>query len=63
MRAFSRAPSQRPVAALLSEEQFLVRLREAIRLSERWVEIAPSPTAVVSEHADPVADIAARSAA
>ena len=46
-----------------SEEQFLVRMHEAIRLSERWVEIAPSPTAVVSEHADPVADIAARSAA
>jgi uncharacterized repeat protein (TIGR03809 family) len=26
-----------------SEEQFLVRLREAIRVSERWAEIAPSP--------------------
>ena len=47
-----------------SEEQFLVRLREAIELSERWVEIAASPTAaVVSEHAHPVADIATRSAA
>jgi uncharacterized repeat protein (TIGR03809 family) len=47
-----------------SEEQFLVRLREAIRLSERWVEIAASPAAsVVSEHAHPVADIATRSAA
>jgi hypothetical protein len=41
-----------------------VRLREAIELSERWVEIAASPTAaVVSEHAHPVADIATRSAA
>jgi uncharacterized repeat protein (TIGR03809 family) len=47
-----------------SEEQFLVRLREAIELSERWVEIAASPTpAVVSERAHPVADIATRSAA
>jgi uncharacterized repeat protein (TIGR03809 family) len=47
-----------------SEEQFLVRLREAIELSERWVEIAAFPTAaVVSEHAHPVADIATRSAA
>lgn len=47
-----------------SEEQFLVRLREAIRLSERWVEVAACPTtAVVSEHAHPVADIATRSAA
>jgi uncharacterized repeat protein (TIGR03809 family) len=47
-----------------SEEQFLARLREAIELSERWTEIAASPTAaVVSEHAHPVADMATRSAA
>jgi uncharacterized repeat protein (TIGR03809 family) len=47
-----------------SEEQFLARLREAIELSERWMEIAASPTAaIVSEHAHPVADIATRSAA
>jgi uncharacterized repeat protein (TIGR03809 family) len=26
-----------------SEEQFLVRMREAIRMSERWAEIAPPP--------------------
>jgi uncharacterized repeat protein (TIGR03809 family) len=26
-----------------SEEQFLRRLREAIRLSERWAELAPPP--------------------
>jgi uncharacterized repeat protein (TIGR03809 family) len=26
-----------------SEEQFLLRLREAVRVSERWAEIAPSP--------------------
>jgi uncharacterized repeat protein (TIGR03809 family) len=26
-----------------SEEQFLYRMREAIRLSERWAEIAPPP--------------------
>ena len=47
-----------------SEEQFLARLREAIELSERWMEIAASPTAaIVSEHAHPVADAATRSAA
>jgi len=47
-----------------SEEQFLVRMREAIELNERWMEIAPSQTgAVVSEHAHPIADIATRSAA
>jgi uncharacterized repeat protein (TIGR03809 family) len=47
-----------------SEEQFLARLREAIELSERWMEIAASPPAAgVSEHAHPVADIATRSAA
>jgi|SRR6516165_6406427 uncharacterized repeat protein (TIGR03809 family) len=27
-----------------SEEQFLYRVREAIRLSERWAEIAPPPS-------------------
>ena len=26
-----------------SEEQFVLRLREAIRVSERWAEIAPPP--------------------
>jgi uncharacterized repeat protein (TIGR03809 family) len=26
-----------------AEEQFLYRMREAIRASERWAEIAPSP--------------------
>lgn len=47
-----------------SEEQFLVRLREAIRLSERWVAIAPSPNAVIApEHSHTVADIASRTAA
>jgi uncharacterized repeat protein (TIGR03809 family) len=47
-----------------SEEQFLVRLREAIRLNERWLEIAASPTAaVVSEPARAVGDIGTRSAA
>jgi uncharacterized repeat protein (TIGR03809 family) len=47
-----------------SEEQFLVRLREAIQVKERWVEIAAPPTAAaVSEHAHPVGDIVTRSAA
>ena len=27
-----------------SEEQFLYRMREAIRLSQRWAEIAPPPS-------------------
>jgi len=35
-----------------SEEQFLYRMREAIRLSERWAEIAPPPPdEVAAEHA------------
>ena len=47
-----------------SEEQFLVRLREAIRQNERWLAIAASPTAaVVSEHARAVGDSETRSAA
>ena len=44
-----------------NEEQFLVRMREAIRLSERWVEIAAAPTAAAVS--DPVADITTRNAA
>jgi uncharacterized repeat protein (TIGR03809 family) len=28
-----------------SEQQFLDSLREAVRMSERWAEIAPSPAA------------------
>src|SRR5262245_61591588 len=37
-----------------SEEQFLYRMREAIRLSERWAEIAPPPPdEVAAEHAQP----------
>src|SRR5262249_55495064 len=37
-----------------SEEQFLYRMREAIRLSERWAEIAPPPAdEVATEHAQP----------
>jgi uncharacterized repeat protein (TIGR03809 family) len=47
-----------------SEEQFLVRLREAIRLNERWLEIAASPTApAASERAHPAGDSVTRSAA
>ena len=36
-----------------SEERFLYRMREAIRLSERWAEIAPLPDEVAAEHAQP----------
>jgi uncharacterized repeat protein (TIGR03809 family) len=47
-----------------SEEQFLVRMREAIRLSERWAEIAPPPPAeIVPEHSQSVADMPSRTAA
>jgi uncharacterized repeat protein (TIGR03809 family) len=42
-----------------SEEQFLRRLREAIRLSERWAEIAPP----AQEGAPPHAVIDMRTAA
>jgi uncharacterized repeat protein (TIGR03809 family) len=45
-----------------SEEQFLHRLREAIRVSDRWAEIAQSAAADVQpEQAD--ADLSHRSAA
>ena len=46
-----------------SEEQFLYRMREAIRLSERWAEIAPPPAHEVAvEDAQP-ADTPRRTAA
>ena len=34
-----------------SEEQFLLRLRKAIRVSERWAEVAPSPARSSTKHA------------
>ena len=47
-----------------SEEQFLLRMREAIRLTERWVDIAPRPAdEVFAAQARAVADTARRSAA
>jgi uncharacterized repeat protein (TIGR03809 family) len=47
-----------------SEEQFIYRMREAIRLSERWVEIAPrAADEVFAEQARAAADTARRSAA
>jgi uncharacterized repeat protein (TIGR03809 family) len=46
-----------------SEEQFVVRMREAVRQSERWAEIAPPPGAgIVPEHYPP-SDLPSRSAA
>src|SRR5262249_5348 len=37
-----------------SEERFLYRMREAIRLSERWAEIAPPPPGQVPpQHVQP----------
>ena len=45
-----------------SEEQFLYRMREAIRLSERWAEIAPPP-ADESGQAQSAADTSRRTAA
>lgn len=47
-----------------SEEQFLHRMREAIELSERWVEIAPHPAdEVFAEQARSAADALRRTAA
>ena len=41
-----------------SEQQFLDSLREAVRMSERWAEIAPSPGRL-STTAEPVAGMEA----
>jgi uncharacterized repeat protein (TIGR03809 family) len=47
-----------------SEEQFLDRLREAVRLSERWAEIAPPPVdEIAAAQAPPAADGRRRTAA
>ncbi len=49
-----------------TEEQFLHRMREAIRLTERWALIAPSPADAADaapEVAEPVATIDRRDAA
>lgn len=47
-----------------SEEQFLDRLREAVRLSERWAEIAPPPAdEMAAAQAPPLADGLRRTAA
>jgi len=45
------------------EPQFLDRLREAIRLSARWAEIAPPPTDEVAPLTLPAADGRPRTAA
>ena len=45
------------------EAQFLDRLREAIRLSARWAEIAPPPMDEAAAPALPVADGRPRTAA
>ncbi|MBV9199449.1 MAG: TIGR03809 family protein [Alphaproteobacteria bacterium] len=44
-----------------SEEQFLLRLREAIQVSERWAEIAPSPPRLSVREGAPITDCAAES--
>jgi len=47
-----------------SEEQFVSRMREAIRLTERWVEIAPrAADEVFAEQARAAAEMASRTAA
>jgi uncharacterized repeat protein (TIGR03809 family) len=47
-----------------SEEQFLYRMREAVRLSERWAEIAPPAAGEgTAEQAQPIADTPRRTAA
>jgi uncharacterized repeat protein (TIGR03809 family) len=46
------------------EAQFLLRMREAIRLSERWAEIAPPPAAnIAPEHSRRIGEMASRTAA
>src|SRR5262245_1163951 len=49
VRTFFRALLQRALEALLQRGQFLYRMREAIRLSERWAEIAPPPADEAAE--------------
>jgi uncharacterized repeat protein (TIGR03809 family) len=46
-----------------SEGQFLYRMREAIRLSERWAEIAPPPADDAAAEQAQGADRAQRTAA
>jgi uncharacterized repeat protein (TIGR03809 family) len=47
-----------------TEERFLLRLREAIRTSERWAEIAPRPAdQVFAEQARIAAEVPHRTAA
>jgi uncharacterized repeat protein (TIGR03809 family) len=47
-----------------TEEKFLLRLREAIRTSERWAEIAPRPAdQVFAEQARITAEVPHRTAA
>src|SRR5262249_57270025 len=46
-----------------SEGQFLYRMREAIRLSERWAEIAPPPADEVAAEGPPGAAAAHTTAA
>jgi len=46
-----------------SQEQFLYRMREAIRLSERWAEIAPPPADDVAAQDAQVAHTPRRTAA
>ena len=47
-----------------SEEQFINHMREAIRLTERWIEIAPrAADEVFAEQARAAAEMARRSAA
>jgi uncharacterized repeat protein (TIGR03809 family) len=47
-----------------SEEEFLYRMREAVRLSERWAQIALGPAGeVMAGEAQPLADRPDRTAA
>ena len=47
-----------------SEERFLMRMREAVRASERWAEIAPRPAdQVFAEQAKIAAEVPQRTAA
>jgi len=63
VRTFFRALLQRRWKHYYSEGQFLYRMREAIRLSERWAEIAPPPADDAAAEQAQGADRAQRTAA
>ena len=63
-RIFSSSITAGAGGTITARSNSSMRMREAIRLSERWAEIAASAAdEVVAEHAQPVADMPRRTAA